>query len=105
MVSLFPFPRIMPPRRGRPRTHFRGEREPVPPPSPSPPPSPPPEPAFREHAGENEVDYRQMFEQLTRTMSTAFQGRRITEGADIKRVKELGAQDYYGGADPAVAEA
>ncbi|CAL2238354.1 unnamed protein product [Prunus armeniaca] len=38
-------------------------------------------------------------------MSTTLHGRRNIEGLDIKRVKELGAKEFYGGTDPAEADA
>ncbi|BBN69753.1 hypothetical protein Prudu_1155S000100, partial [Prunus dulcis] len=74
----------------RPRT--RGGRIPrwganPPPPSPPSPPSPPPPPSppAGEHDGGNDLDLRHLLSQFTRTVSTALQGRRNTEGSDIKR--------------------
>ncbi|BBH02493.1 hypothetical protein Prudu_013073 [Prunus dulcis] len=96
----------------RPRT--RGGRIPrwgANPPPPSPPPSPPlsppppPSPPAGEHDGGNDLDLRHLLSQFTRTVSTALQGRRNTEGSDIKRVKELGANEFHGSADPAEADA
>ncbi|CAL2271291.1 unnamed protein product [Prunus armeniaca] len=37
-------------------------------------------------------------------VTTALQGRCNTEASDIKRVKEFGAHDFFGSADPAEAE-
>ncbi|KAI5345183.1 hypothetical protein L3X38_013060 [Prunus dulcis] len=96
----------------RPRT--RGGRIPrwgANPPPPSPPPSPPlsppppPSPPAGEHDGGNDLDLRHLLSQFTRTVSIALQGRRNTEGSDIKRVKELGANEFHGSADPAEADA
>ncbi|CAL8119335.1 unnamed protein product [Prunus armeniaca] len=78
--------RIMHPRR--PRT--RGGRVPrwgANPPSPSPSPSPPlspPSPPIEGHDGGNGCGLRRLLSQFTRTVSTALQGRRNTEGLDIK---------------------
>ncbi|CAL9001522.1 unnamed protein product [Prunus brigantina] len=53
----------------------------------------------------NEPGLRRLLSRFTRTMSTALHGRRNTEGSDIKRVKELGAKEFHGGADPGEADA
>ncbi|KAI5312009.1 hypothetical protein L3X38_041182 [Prunus dulcis] len=81
----------------RPRT--RGGRVPrwgANPPPPSQPHSPPPSPPVEEHAEGNEPNFRHLLSQFTRTISTALQGRQSTEDSDIKRVKELGAKEFFG---------
>ncbi|CAL9018652.1 unnamed protein product [Prunus brigantina] len=70
----------MPPRCGRPRTRFPKTREPIPPLPPSPPLPPPPSPP------------------------PPLVGRRNTEASDIKRVKELGAHEFFCSADPVEAK-
>ncbi|BBG92534.1 cold shock domain protein 1 [Prunus dulcis] len=75
------------------------------PPPPSPPHSPPSSPPVEEHAEGNEPNFRHLLSQFTRTISTALQGRQSTEGSDIKRVKELGAKEFFGTSDPAEADA
>ncbi|CAL2244317.1 unnamed protein product [Prunus armeniaca] len=96
----------------RPRTRGgrvprRGANTPPSPPLPSPPPSPPssPSPPTEEHDGENEPGLRHLLSRFTRTMSNALHGRRNVEGLDIKRVKDLGAKEFYGSIDPAEADA
>ncbi|CAL9001614.1 unnamed protein product [Prunus brigantina] len=95
------------PRRRGGRVPRWGANPPPPPPLPSPPPSPPSSqsPPPEEHDGGNEPGLRRLLSRFTRTMSTALHGRRNTEGSDIKRVKELGAKEFHGGADPGEADA
>ncbi|CAL2270256.1 unnamed protein product [Prunus armeniaca] len=70
--------------------------EPIPPPPPLPPPPSAPHPPVGVGAGESELDLRHVLDQFTRTVTTALQGRRNTEASDIKRVKELGAHEFFG---------
>ncbi|KAL6286303.1 hypothetical protein ACE6H2_010693 [Prunus campanulata] len=101
----------MHPRRPRTRGHSsRGALNPPPPfpsppQSPSPPSSPPPSLPVREQARGNEVDLRQVLAQFTRTVTTALHWSCNLEGADIVRVMELGAKEFFGSADPVEAEA
>lgn len=90
---------IMPPRRGRLRTYFPEAGEPIPPPPPPLPPPPPP--SVGEEADEIELDLRHVLDQFTQTVTTTLLGRRNIEASEIKRVKELGAYEYFGSADPA----
>ncbi|CAL9015249.1 unnamed protein product [Prunus brigantina] len=104
MILWFPLCRIMHPQRPRMRGGRAlrlGANPPSPPPSPPSSPSPPSE----EHDGGNEPGLRRLLSRFTCTMSTALHGRRNNEGSDIKRVKELGAKEFHGGADPAKVDA
>ncbi|KAH0976489.1 hypothetical protein GBA52_026208 [Prunus armeniaca] len=84
-----------------------GKPAPPPPPPSSPPlppsPSPPP-PPVGDRACENEFNLRHVLDQFTQTVTTALQGTHNTEVTNIKRVKELGAHEFFGSADPTEAE-